>query len=340
MLDAPRTTQHALRIATRGSALALAQANLVLAACRAAFPDQSFEIRIIKTTGDKLPEASLTCGELSKGLFTKELENALLAGEADFAVHSLKDLPTTLPAGLGLAAVLPRADVRDVLVYRHVEYIACWPDASKSVRQDRRGFKPELSLASLPHRATVGTSSPRRAAQARELRPDLNIVPIRGNVGTRLRKLAEQPELDAIILATAGLERLGCRFGAGDQMSGEDVPPGLAATRVSLGEMLPCVGQAAIAIEARLGDSRVEAICPRLNHPETLAAVTAERAFLAAMGGGCHLAVAAYGEVEGDALKLRAVSYLGNKPRRVEARRHRDEAVALGKQLAAQLLES
>jgi len=338
MLDAPRTTHHALRIATRGSPLALAQANLVLAACRAAFPDQPFEIQIVKTTGDKLPEASLTGGDLSKGLFTKELEGALLAGEADVAVHSLKDLPTTLPAGLALAAVLPRADVRDVLVYRHVEFIACSPDAAKPVRQDRRGFKPELSLSSLPYRATIGTSSPRRAVQAREVRPDLNIVPIRGNVGTRLRKLAEQPELDAILLAAAGLERLGCRFAAGEQMTGEDVPPGLAVTRLSLGEMLPCVGQAAIGIEAREGDSRVEAICSRLNHAETLAAVTAERAFLAAMGGGCHLAVAAYAEIDGDGLRMRAVSYLVGKPRRAEARRNRNEAVALGEELAAQLL--
>jgi len=339
MLDAPRTTQHGLRIATRGSALALAQANLVLAGCRAAFPELSFEIQIIKTAGDKMPEASLTGAELPKGLFTKELENALLAGQADIAVHSLKDLPTTLPSGLGLAAVLPRADVRDVLVYRHVEYIACLPDAAKPVRQDLRGFKPELSLAALPHRATIGTSSPRRAAQARELRSDLNIVPIRGNVGTRLRKLAEQPEFDALLLAAAGLERLGCQFAAGEQMTGGDVPAGLAVTRVSLGEMLPCVGQAAIGIEARLGDPRVETICSRLNHAETLAAVTAERAFLAAMGGGCHLPVAAYAEVDGDALRMRTVSYLGGKPRRAEARRNRNEAVALGEQLAARLLE-
>jgi porphobilinogen deaminase len=340
MSDAPRITHRVFRIATRGSPLALAQANLVLAACCAAFPDLSFELQIIKTTGDKLPGASLTGSELSKGVFTKELENALLSDEAELAVHSLKDLPTSLPAGLSLAAVLPRADVRDALVYRHVEYIACWPDSAQPVRQDRRGFKPELSLASLPRGATIGTSSPRRAVQARERRPDLNIVPIRGNVGTRLRKLAEQPQLDALLLATAGLERLGCQFTAGEQMSGADVPAGLAVTRVPLGEMLPCVGQAAIGIETRLGDSRVEEICSRLNHAETLAAVTAERAFLAAMGGGCHLAVAAYAEVEGDELKMRAVSYLGGKPVRAEARRNRNEAVALGEQLAAELLGS
>ena len=336
-LDAPRTTQHALRIATRGSPLALAQANLVLAACRAAFPDLSFEIQIIKTTGDKLSEASLTGGDLSKGVFTKELENALLAGEAELAVHSLKDLPTSLPEGLSLGAVLPRADVRDALVYRHVEHIACWPHSAQPVRQDRRGFKPELSLASLPRKATVATSSPRRAEQVRERRPDLNIVPIRGNVGTRLRKLAEKPELDALLLATAGLERLGCQFAAGEQMSGADVPAGLAVTRVPLGEMLPCVGQAAIGIETRSGDSRVAEICSRLNHAETLAAVTAERAFLAAMGGGCHLAVAAYAEVEGEGLRMRAVSYLGGTSRRAEARGNRLEPVALGEQLAAQL---
>jgi hydroxymethylbilane synthase len=325
---------HPIRIATRGSALALAQANGVLAQCRAAFPGQPFEIVVIKTTGDKLQAASLAGGDLPKGLFTKELEGALLAGGAELAVHSLKDLPTELPRGLRLSAVLPRADVRDVLVYRHIEFIACPPDAAKPVRQDRRGFKPELSLAGLPHGATLGTSSTRRAAQARERRPDLKIVPIRGNVGTRLCKLASQTELDGILLAAAGLDRLGVRYVPGDLMSGDDVPAGLAASRLPLGEMLPCVGQGAIGIEARDGDARVEAICARLNHTETLACVTAERAFLAAMGGGCQLAVAAYAEAVGEELRMRAVSFLGPEARHGEARRALTEAAQLGEELA------
>ena len=134
-------------IATRGSALALAQANTVLGLCRAAFPDLAFELSIIKTTGDKMQTASLASGELPKGLFTKELEVALLDGAAELAVHSLKDLPTELPAGLALGAVLPRADVRDVLVYRHIELVACPPEGTRPVDQRRRGFKPELSNA-------------------------------------------------------------------------------------------------------------------------------------------------------------------------------------------------
>ncbi len=329
-----------IRIATRGSALALAQAGMVLAQCRAAFPQQPFEVVVIKTTGDKLQTASLAAGDLPKGLFTKELEAALLAGEAELAVHSLKDLPTELPPGLRLAAVLPRADVRDVLVYRHIEAIACPPDTTKPVRQDRRGFKPEISLASLPQRATLGTSSTRRAAQAREHRPDLNIVPLRGNVGTRLSKLAGQPELDAILLAAAGLDRLGLRYAPGDLMSGDEVPAGLAASRLPLGEMLPCVGQGAIGIETRAGDGRIDVICARLTHAETLACVTAERAFLAAMGGGCQLAVAAYAEAAGQELRMRAVSFLRPEARRGEARRALAEAAQLGEELAQLLQKS
>lgn len=325
------------RIATRGSALALAQANTVLALCRAAFPGEPFEISVIKTTGDKLQTASMASGELPKGLFTKELEVALLEGKAELAVHSLKDLPTELPAGLALGAALPRADVRDVLVYRHADFMSASQGGARPVDQRVRRFRPELSVAGLPHGATVGTSSTRRAAQVRERRPDVNIVPIRGNVGTRLRKLAEQPELDAILLAAAGLERLGCAFAPGNLLSGEDVPPGLAATRLSLGEMLPCVGQAAIGIEVCADSVRAAAVCARLNHTETMACVTAERAFLAAMGGGCQLAVAAHAEVAGGELRMRAVSFLGGAARRAAARRAAGEARALGEQLAAAL---
>src|ERR1051326_3672685 len=160
MSEAPRP----IFIATRGSALALAQSHAVLAQCRTAFPHQAFEIKIIKTTGDKLQTASLAGAELPKGLFTKELEVALLNGEADLAVHSLKDLPTELPAGLTLGAVGRRADVRDVLISRDVEHVVCHFDPSQPAQTGRRGFKSAMSINALPHGATIGTSSPRRGA--------------------------------------------------------------------------------------------------------------------------------------------------------------------------------
>src|SRR5437867_2904844 len=185
-----------LVIATRGSALALAQANTIRAQCRAALPGTDPEIKIIKTTGDKLQTASLASLELPKGLFTKELEMALLNGQADLAVHSLKDLPTDLPAGLMLGATTRRADARDALIYRNAEFLG-----SQTADPAKRGFNPHLTIAALPAGATVATSSVRRSAQLRERRPDLNVVPIRGNVPTRLKKLVEQHEIDAIILA-------------------------------------------------------------------------------------------------------------------------------------------
>lgn len=324
-------------IATRGSALALAQANLILAQCRAAFPDQSFDLKIIKTTGDKLQTASLASAELPKGLFTKEIEEALLAGEADLAVHSLKDLPTELPPKLKLGAVTRRADVRDVLVYRDLEYMVRHADATKPVNQAQRGYRPWLSLRALPHGAIVATSSTRRAAQVQEQRPDVKIIPIRGNVGTRLKKIAEQSELDVTILAAAGLERLRYTITASGQLTGHDIPPGLAATALSVSEMLPCVGQAAIGIEIRENDPRLETICAKLNHAETLACVTAERAFLSAMGGGCHLAVAAFATLNGDELSIRGVSFLDSRPRRGVATAPAASAAAPGAQLASQL---
>lgn len=326
-----------LYIATRGSPLALAQADLVLGRCRVAVPNEAFEIRVIKTTGDKLQAASLASANLPKGLFTKELEVAVLKGEADLAVHSLKDLPTELPPGLALGAVLQRADVRDVLVYRHVEFIACWPEASEAVNQNRRGFKPELSVAALPYGATVATSSPRRRAQLLDARPDLRIIPIRGNVGTRLKKLAEQPGIDALTLASAGLERLGITWEPGAPLFGDAVPRGLAATRLTVSEMLPCVGQAAIGIEVRDKDPRLANICAKLNHAETYRCVAAERAFLAAMGGGCQLAVAAYADVIGNELRVRGVSFLKGAARRGEVRRHPGAAETAGEQLAQEL---
>jgi hydroxymethylbilane synthase len=164
------------------------------------------------------------------------------------------------------------------------------------------------------------------------------VVEIRGNVGTRLRKLAEQPELDAIVLAAAGLERLNFRRGDAAEISGDGVPAGLQGTLLSIEEMLPCVGQAALGIETRENDPRVAALCAALNHPITNACVTAERAFLRGMGGGCQLAVGACAEITTGELKLRAISFLGPTPRRGERRGNPADATAIGAALAAELL--
>jgi len=311
-----------IRIATRGSALALAQANAVLAQCRAAFPQGTFELRIIKTTGDKLQTASLAQegGNLPKGLFTKELEVALLNGEADLAVHSLKDLPTELPDGLTLGAVGRRADVRDVLVYR------------------RGRLAPGVSVAGMPAGATVATSSTRRRAQLLAINPALNTVDIRGNVLTRMQKVADRPELDATILALAGITRLHYTIAPDGTLQGEGVPAGLLGSVLDPREMLPCVGQAAVGLEVRAGDSRTAAVCARLNDAETLASVTAERAFLAAMGGGCQSPVAAWAVVEGDRLRMRALSFVTGPARQAESEGPVTEAAAIGRAIAARLL--
>lgn len=344
-------------IATRGSALALAQANLVLAQCRAAFPEINFQIKIIKTTGDKLQTASLASAELPKGLFTKELETALLNGEADLAVHSLKDLPTELPPGLILGAIGQRADPRDVLILRVADSALRTPPVLRSPSSGattsrtaraagvlRRvdstaegGHSALLPLDALPPAATVATSSTRRSAQLLEHRPDLKVVPIRGNVPTRLKKLAEQPDLDAIVLAAAGLERLHFEIGPDGNLRGEGVPAGLWAKPFEPEQMLPCVGQAAIGIEVRDDDPPIAKICEKLDDFNTRQCVMAERAFLRAMGGGCQIAVAAYAEVLGAELRLRAVSYLSGKARRAEARRGIREAVKLGEEVAREL---
>src|SRR5688572_14999892 len=310
-----------IRLATRGSALALAQANIVHELCRKLIPQQPCEIKIIKTTGDKLQTASLADSNLPKGLFTKELEVALLNDEADLAVHSLKDLPTELPAGLALGAVLAREDVRDVLICR------------KNASFARAGFR----IRELPQGATVATSSTRRAAQLRDHRPDLTIVPIRGNVPTRLRKLAQQPEIHTIILAAAGLARLQMRPAGDGTLTGpeEVLTPGLCAAFIPLEEMLPCVGQAAIGVETRQNDKRIADLCAKLNDADTFRSVTAERAFLRGMGGGCQLAVAAFAEANGDEIKMRAVSFLSGTSRRAETVATDPEK--LGRDLAAKL---
>lgn len=313
-------------ICTRGSALALAQSNMIAAQCRAAFPELKFELQIIKTTGDKLQKASMakTDPSLPKGLFTKELEVAMLNGEADLAVHSLKDLPTELPEGLILAATPPREDVRDVLIYRA-------PGGSQ------RGFPTNLKIKDFPQSATIATSSTRRKQSLLALRPDLNIVEIRGNVATRMKKVEDNADVDATILALAGLTRLKFTINTDGTISGDAVPAGLLATVISLDEMLPCVGQGAIGIETRANDERIAKICARLNHPETFQAVTAERAFLRGMGGGCQSPVGAHATIAGDMIALKAISFRDATVKRGEAKRPVAEAAALGEQIAAQL---
>jgi hydroxymethylbilane synthase len=309
-------------IATRGSALALAQANMVLTACRAKFPKLAFALKIFKTTGDKLQAVALSRidASLPRGLFTKELEVALLKGRADAAVHSLKDLPTQLPDGLQLGAVAgKRADVRDVLIYR---------DA----------FKPKTKLADFPPGLVVATSSTRRKAQILALRPDFKVVEIRGNVPTRLQKLAGQPEIDATSLAAAGLGRLHIQITATGRLKGGDAPAGLAVTILDTSEMLPCVGQGAIGLEIRANDERMAGICRRLNDYETFQCVTAERSLLRAMGGGCQTPIGAHAQVDGAELCLQAVSFLTGAPRQAVGRATLSDAAALGERVAAQLM--
>src|SRR5581483_5350578 len=240
-----------------------------------------FELKIIKTTGDKLQTASLAKeGEsLPKGLFTKELEVALLKHEADFAVHSLKDLPTELPAGLQLGAVGKRADVRDVLIYRDAKFLAAakqQPEVAEWTpgQSERRGFAPQLALKQLPGGAVVATSSTRRKAQLLAHNPKLKVVDIRGNVATRMQKLMDNAALDATVLALAGLTRLNFTITPAGALEGDAVPDGLLATVLDVDVMLPCVGQGAIGIETREADERIATICERLNDFNTLQCVT------------------------------------------------------------------
>src|SRR5450432_108516 len=330
-----------ITIATRGSALALAQANLIAEQCRKIFPRLRFELKIIKTTVDKLQKSSLVEGGLPKGLFTKELEVALLKNKADIAVHSLKDLPTEIPAGLILAATPKRSDVRDVLIYRDAEFFADlatqksadWIPGQSSLK----GFKPHATLKDFPAGTIIATSSTRRKMALLTARPDLKTVEIRGNVPTRLQKVAERDELDATVLALAGLTRLNFEIKPDGTLAGDAVPDGLLATVLDLDVMLPCVGQGAIGIEIRADDERIAKICERLNHFNTFHCVTAERAFLRGMGGGCQSPVGAHAEIAGDQISLKVVSFRDETVKRGEGKRPIAEALALGEELAAQL---
>jgi hydroxymethylbilane synthase len=285
-----------LTIGSRGSQLALWQAHWVQGRLEAL--GEECRIEIIKTTGDKITDVALSQFG-TKGLFTKEIEEALLAGAIDLAVHSLKDMPTELPAGLTLAAIPQREDPRDALVGR--------------------------AFAKLGQGAHVGTGSLRRAAQLRALRPDLRIEDIRGNVDTRLRKL-DEGKYDAIVLASAGLRRLGWEYRITEMFE-----PAV---------MCPAVGQGALAIETREdGGAGFQAAC-RLEDWDTRARVTAERAVLAALGGGCQAPMGAHASTYDQTLFLLAliVSPDGKQIVRNETQGHVGEAAVLGERLGNELL--
>ena len=298
-------------LASRGSALALWQSNWVKGEVERSSPGSRVEILIIRTTGDQMTHQPLPqIG--GKGLFTKEIEDALRDGRADFAVHSLKDLPTEMPAGLLLAAVPQREDPRDALISRDGAH-----------------------LNDLPPQAVVGTSSVRRVAQLKRLRPDLRIEPLRGNLDTRLRKLREG-ETHAIVLAAAGLHRMGLADEITEYFS-EEI-------------LCPAVGQGALGIEARAGDPRtLQALSP-LEDLWTRLSVTAERSLLQALGGGCQIPIAAAVSRDGERMRLKAMvirpdgsemitatelSFVANRGREggMEA------AEALGRKTAQSLLE-
>src|SRR5712692_4181635 len=259
-----------LRIGTRGSPLALRQAQKVrahLADAHGVEPE-AIAIEPIRTTGDVIQDRPLSEAG-GKGLFTKEIEQALLDKAIDLAVHSSKDMPTALPTGLELAACLPREDVRDAFISRK-----------------------SASLAGLPHGAVIGTASLRRQAMVKRLRPDLSVVTFRGNVDTRLKKL-DDGVVDATLLALAGLKRLGREA---------------AATAVlEIDAFLPAVGQGAIGIEVREADTRTRDLVARINHPDTLTALGAERAFLAVLDGSCRTPIAGHARIAAGKVAFRGL---------------------------------
>ncbi|HEX6747865.1 MAG TPA: hydroxymethylbilane synthase [Longimicrobium sp.] len=301
-----------VRIASRGSELALWQARAVEAAIRAASPELEVEIAVVRTTGDRILDVPLAkIGD--KGLFTKEIDAALLAGDADLAVHSLKDVPTRVPDGLEIVAVSHREDPRDVLIL---------PPGGRG------------TLATLAAGARVGTSSLRRRAQLRALRPDLDVLDLRGNLNTRLAKL-DRGDYDAILLAAAGVLRLGWE-------------PRIAGY-LDPAEWLPAVGQGALAVVARAGDERMRALLAGFDDPHTRACTTAERAFLAALEGGCQIPIGALASVDDEGLTLHGLvadvegeqvlrdsEFIAIDEFDIESG---DDAAVVGRRLAARLLE-
>src|SRR5580692_1288844 len=259
-----------LRIGSRGSPLALVQAREVASrlAMACGLAPERIEIKTIRTTGDVIQDRPLAEAG-GKGLFTKEIEEALLSGAIDLAVHSSKDMTTALPAGLALSAFLPREDARDAFISHKAQ-----------------------SLHDLPVGAVVGTASLRRAAMVKRLRPDLGITPLRGNVETRLRKI-EEGAADATLLAVAGLKRLGLLDAA--------------AALLDVDEFLPAVGQGAIGIETRADDTATRALVAKIDDADTATAVTAERAFLAVLDGSCRTPIGGHARIAGDAIHFHGI---------------------------------
>ena len=291
-----------LRVGTRGSPLALVQAREVAARLAAAhgLAADRIELKIIKTSGDALQDRSLA-EEGGKGLFTKEIEEALLAGHIDLAVHSAKDVPTVLPAGLKLAACLAREDARDVFIGATAK-----------------------TLRDLPRGAVVGTSSPRRQALVKRARPDVEVVAMRGNVETRLRKIADGAA-DATVLALAGLKRLGLAARASAIMSVDEFPP--------------AVGQGAIAVEAREDDATVSALLRCIDDADTSTALSAERAFLAALDGSCRTPIAGHASIVGGSLNFRGLIAKPDGSAAFETSRagHAQDAIAIGNDAGREL---
>lgn len=298
-----------LRIGTRGSSLALWQANHI-ADSLAKLHGVETELVRIRTSGDRLQSASVAQvneaigAEGGKGIFIKEIEDALLSGTVDLAVHSMKDVPTETPAGLTFAAVARREDPRDCLISRE-----------------------KLTLEKLPPGARIGTSSLRRQAQLRHHRADLDVVDLRGNVDTRIRKL-ESGEFDAIVLAMAGVSRLGAKEKV-TQIFDEDL-------------MLPAVGQGALGIETRANDEQTARLVAALDDDETRACVTAERALLAELQGGCQVPLGAWGRIRKGELHLEAAvfSAAGTESVRFDEAGAPSEAAAIGTRLAQVLIEA
>lgn len=294
---------RAVKIGTRGSPLALAQARRVRDRLMAAHgrPEAAFTVISIKTSGDRIQDRPLS--EVGgKGLFTKEIEEALQTGAIDMAVHSMKDMATVLPDGLTIAAVLERADVRDAFV--SLKY---------------------RTLADLPAGAVVGTSSLRRQAQVRRLRPDLSVVPFRGNVETRLKKLAEGVA-DATFLAAAGLDRLGLSH--------------RIASHMDVTQMLPAVAQGAIGVEIRADDAELAHLLAPLNHQADAICVACERAFLLVLDGSCRTPIAGLARLEGGTIAFRGMilSPDGSCCLEVERRGNAAAALQIGADAAADLL--
>jgi hydroxymethylbilane synthase len=292
--------QH-LRIGTRASQLALWQANWVKAELEKRYPGMAVTLVKIKTIGDKILDVPLAQVG-GKGLFVKEIEEAMLRGEIDIAVHSMKDVPTEFPEGLGLVCITEREDPRDAVISRGVKF------------------------ADLPHGARIGTSALRRQAQLLKVRPDLEMVIIRGNVETRIRKLDEE-KLDAVILAAAGLKRLG--FTAA------------VAEYLPVDFSIPAIGQGALGIECRLDDTLLRETIAFFNHPDTNHAVRAERALLWRCEGGCQVPIAAHGVVTGNQLELTGfvASVDGSRSVRGTISGPAEECEKLGIRLAEQLLK-